>query len=167
MNWSSALRQADNLVRQGGSMCWQWGDLLLACTSSGRADIERLYSEVSDAPAVATLVNYRSVARAWPKEKRKQASWEAHSILRVHQEVLPDGMTGADARRSRGEKRPVVPQIASSHVTRLRMIRRSIRLAARMANDQYKEEVAEEIVGIEESLDALRDAYGIIRELVP
>jgi len=47
------------------------------------------------------------------------------------------------------------------------MIRRSIRLAARMANDQYKEEVAEEIVGIEESLDALRDAYGIIRELVP
>jgi len=167
MNWDGALRQAEDLVKKGGSLAWQWGDLMLACASNGREDIEKLHVEVGDAPSVATLINYRSVARAWPKSSRKQAAWEAHSILRTQQELLRDGMTGADARRARSQEKPVVPKVvASSSIERLMLARRWIRLSIRLADPRYKDEVAEAIVSIEEDLDRLREAYEIVREIV-
>jgi len=144
-------------------MCWQWGDLLVRGVprKQPRDAIERLHREVPDAPAVATLANYRSVAQAWPKSQRRRASWEAHSILRSHRDLLKDGMTGADARRARGERRAVAPRVLTYGIERAQAARRWIKAASAVPEPARRAEMAAVVEGLEADIAELREAYDL------
>jgi hypothetical protein len=73
----------------------------MTAATLNRRDKRRLARWIAETGArfdVATAEEYRAVAIAFPPDKRKDAPWECHQLLKDHPHLVRDGMTIAEAR---------------------------------------------------------------------
>lgn len=107
------------LLKQEGNLNWRWADLVARVMPPGSADRDVLVSWAEEigwletGRTVATLLSFRTVALAWPPERRCDgASFTAHSELAAEPnrfELIRPGLTKRQARVLAGKK----PEIGS------------------------------------------------------
>jgi hypothetical protein len=107
------------LLKQDGNLAWKWGDLVLRVMPPGSTDRETLveWAErigwTETGRSITTLLNFRTVALAWPPETRCEgASFTVHAELAAMPtrfDVIHAGLTKRQARIMAGKK----PEIAS------------------------------------------------------
>jgi hypothetical protein len=107
------------LLQQEGNLNWRWGDLVLRVMPPGSADRGTLVEWAEEigwletGRTIATLLSFRTVALAWPPEKRLEGvSFTVHAELAAlpeRFEVIEPGMTKRQARIAAGKK----PEISS------------------------------------------------------
>lgn len=107
------------LLQQEGNLNWRWGDLVSRVMPPGSADRGALVEWAEEigwletGRTITTLLTFRTVALAWPPEKRCEAvSFTVHAELAAlpdRFEVIKPGMTKRQARIAAGKK----PEISS------------------------------------------------------
>jgi hypothetical protein len=107
------------LLQQEGNLNWKWADLVARVMPPGTADRDVLVEWATEigwletGRTVATLLSFRTVALAWPAERRCQgASFTAHAELAAEPnrfDLIRPGMTKRQARVVAGKK----PEIGS------------------------------------------------------
>ena len=115
----SLVAEGRALLQQEGNMNWRWGDLVLRVMPPGYADRGTLVEWAEEigwletGRTITTLLSFRTVALAWPPEKRiEDVSFTVHAELAAMPnrfQLIRPGLTKRQARVLAGKK----PEIAS------------------------------------------------------
>lgn len=115
----SLVAEGRALLHQEGNLNWRWGDLVLRVMPPGSSDRGTLVQWAEEigwletGRTITTLLTFRTVALAWPPEKRIDGvSFTVHAELAAMPnrfDVIKAGMTKRQARVVAGKK----PEIAS------------------------------------------------------
>lgn len=117
-----------------------------------------------------TLHSLRQTAAAWPKDRRKRASFAVHKTLKTHPDrfrLITDTMTVAEARAIMGHRTPTRSAYSASAVECANAARSWAKaIRRRLPNEEVSEELLTAITAAWEEISTAATEIGIYDELI-